>query len=234
MFSFKVAIVVLVACVVANAEPPRFRSNRFQFQRQEQDPATDAQEGSGSDAPYPPAASAPYPPAMPQAPYAPSGWKPSGRLFALPARQTELPKDTYGPPPPQTYGPPPQTYGPPPTPTEQPAETEQPTTTTEAEVEEGTTEESVTDEPLSENVDVDDKAQEQPQSERLTQQQQGGPGFYYVQLPQLQQQQQQQIYLAPQVQSAALKALPAVAQPVVYAPQPLQYVSQYYVSSQSW
>lgn len=220
MFSFKVAIVVLVACAVASAEPPRFRSNRFQFQRQEQDPATDAQEGNGSDAPYPPAM-------PPQAPYAPSGWKPSGRLFALPARQTELPKDTYGPPPPQTYGPPP-------TPTEQPAENE-PTTTTEAEVEEGTTEESVTAEPLSENVDVDDKAQEQPQSERLTQQQQqGGPGFYYVQLPQLQQQQQQQIYLAPQVQSAALKALPAVAQPVVYAPQPLQYVSQYYVSNQSW
>lgn len=227
MKSFQVALVLLVACAFATAEPPRYRSNRFQFQRQEQDPATPTQEeGSGSSGPYP--ASAPYPPAMP-APYAPSNWKPSGRLFALPARQTQ-PKDTYGPPPPQTYGPPP---------TQQPAEP----TTTEAAPEEETTDENVTTEPLSETVEVDDKAQEQQQpqqSERLTQA--GGPGFYYVQLPQLQPQlQQQQAYLTPQVQSAQLKALPAapaaapfVAQPLVLAsPQPLLY-SSYYVSSQSW
>lgn len=234
MKSFQVAIVLVVACAVANAEPPRFRSNRFQFQRQEQDPAT------ASEGPYPPAVSAPYPPAMPpQAPYPPSSWKPSGRLFALPARQTaddEQPKDSYGPPPPQNYGPPPpQNYGPPPT--EQPTEPES-TTTTEATKEESATDEAVTTEPLSETVDVDDKAAEQPkpQSERLTQ---GGPGFYYVQLPQLQKQQEQQIYLAPQqVQSAPLRALPTVAaaavQPVVYASQPLGYTSGYYVSYQSW
>lgn len=223
MKSFQVAVVLLVACAFAHAEPPRFRSNRFQFQRQEQDPATAPQE-EGSDTaegPYPP--SAPYPPASP-APYPPSNWKPSGRLFALPARQMQQqPTDTYGAPPPQTYGPPPTTQQP----TEQPTTTETP--------EEETTDENVTTEPLSENVDVEDNAAEQPQSERLTQA--GGPGFYYVQLPQLQQPQQQQYYLAPQVQSAQLKALPAVpnvAQPLVLAsPQPLLY-SSYYVSSQSW
>lgn len=213
MKSFQVALVLVVACAaVALAEPPRYRSNRFiQFQRQEQDP----QEGS---------ASGPYPPAMPpaEAPYPPSNWKPSGRLFALPARQTQ-PKETYGPPPAEVYGPPT---------TPQPAEPEP--TTTEAEVE--TTEENVTTEPLSETVDVEDNAQEQPQSERLTQQQQlqsGGPGFYYVQLPQLQQPQvaQQQVYLAPQVQTAQLKALP-LTQPLVVASQPLVYSSGYYVSTQ--
>lgn len=226
MKSFQVAVVLLLACAaIVHAEPPRFRSNRFQFQRQEQDPVEPPQEeGSGAEGPYP--ASAPYPPAM-AAPYPPSNWKPSGRLFALPARQTQTPTTIYGPPPPQAYGPPP---------TEQPAEPEQTTTVAP---EEETTDESVTTEPLSENVDVDDKAQEQqpqqPQSERLTQ---GGPGFYYVQLPSLQQPnvQQQQIYLAPQVQSAQLKVLPSasVAQPLVLGSQPLVYSTGYYVSSQSW
>lgn len=233
MSSFRavVAVVFLVVAACANAEPPRFRSNRFnQFQRQEQDPSapsTPAEENG--DAPYPPAASAPYPPAtapyppaMPaEAPYPPSNWKPSGRLFALPSRQAQL-RDTYGPPT-----------------TQQPAEPEP----TEA-PEEETTDEAVTGtttEPLAETIEVDeDKAQEENKPQRLTQ---GGPGFYYVQLPQLQQQQQSQqlVYVNPaQVQSAQLRQFPvsaqAVAQPaVVYTNQQLVLpTTGYYVSTQSW
>lgn len=229
MNSFRAVVLFFLVAAVGvsvNAEPPRFRSNRYQFQRQEQDPAAPAapaaSEGSG-DAPYPPAVSAPYPAAMP-APYPPSNWKPSGRLFALPVRQAQL-RDTYGPPP---------------TP-EQPAEPE----TTEAPVEETTDEavEGTTTEPQAETIEVEeDKAQEQPeeknQSERLTQ---GGPGFYYVQLPQLQ---QQQVYVQPataQVETAQLRQFPvaqaaaAVAQPLVIANQPLVVgTTGYYVSTQTW
>lgn len=217
MRSFRVACVLLVAAVAVHAEPPRFRSNRFQFQRQEQEPSiAPVEEGSGAEGPYPAAMPAPYPP---------SNWKPSGRLFALPSRQSQPPKDTYGPPPTQVYGPPPTTV-------DVTSEAE-PTT---AAPEEGDTEDNVTTEPLSEDVEVDDKAQEgEPKSERLTQ---GGPGFYYVQLPQLQTGQvaQQQIYVAPQAQtSAQLKALPTtVDQPLVYASQPLVYTNAYYVSTQTW
>lgn len=52
-----------------------------------------------------------------EAPYAPSGWRPSGRQFLLPIRQ-----NSYIPP---------AAYGPPPT-TAQPTTTEQEPTTTEA------------------------------------------------------------------------------------------------------
>lgn len=224
MSSFRavVAVVFLVVAACANAEPPRFRTNRFnQFQRQQQEPSAPATptEDNG-DAPYPPAVSAPYPPAMPaEGPYPPNNWKPSGRLFALPSRQAQL-RDTYGPPT-----------------TQQPAEPE----ATEA-PEEQTTDEAVTGtttEPLAETIEVDeDKAQEN-KPQRLTQ---GGPGFYYVQLPQLQQEQQSQqlVYVNPaQVQSAQLRQFPvaaqAVAQPLVFANQQLVVpTSGYYVSSQTW
>jgi hypothetical protein len=65
-------------------------------------------------------------------PYQPSGWRPSGPPFALPARQ-QLPRQEYGPPP-QTYGTPSQEYGPPEATTTESQEsttTEAPTTTTE-------------------------------------------------------------------------------------------------------
>lgn len=57
----------------------------------------------------PPASGGPYPAASSPspAPYPPSGWKPSGRQFLLPSRQTAtassyLPPKTYGPPKPTT------------------------------------------------------------------------------------------------------------------------------------
>lgn len=74
------------------------------------------------------------------APYSPSGWKPAGQEFRLPARQM-VPQTVYGPPSP-SYGPPPE-YGPPSpsygTPTEE-------GTTTETDAESVTTESSVTNE----------------------------------------------------------------------------------------
>lgn len=232
MNSFRSTIVLLVVCAaVVSAEPPRFRSNRFQsFQRQEQEQAgsSGADDGSG-DAPYPPAVSAPYPPAMPPAaPYPPSNWKPSGRLFALPARQTQ-PREAYGPPAL-------------PTTTQEPtAEVEPEDVTTEQSGEDETTEQAPTTEPLSENVDVGDNAEQK--SQRLSQPaSSGGPGFYYVQLPQLQQQQQSQQLVSYQVnqvqQSAPLRQLPVVAATAAVAPQPLVYTSQPFVVSgyyvQNW
>ncbi|XP_046677449.1 ataxin-2 homolog [Homalodisca vitripennis] len=92
-----------------------------------------------------PAASGPYPP---------SGWKPSGRLLVLPARQQV--SQVYGPPPAE-YGPPPQEYGPP---------------ATEAATTETATEEQPTEQP--------EDAAESPegQSERLV-----DSGVYYVLQP---------------------------------------------------
>ncbi|KAI5743515.1 hypothetical protein M8J77_019070 [Diaphorina citri] len=43
--------------------------------------------------------------------YPASGWKPNGRLLALPSRVQEAPKPVYGPP--STFSPPTNTYGPP-------------------------------------------------------------------------------------------------------------------------
>lgn len=106
--------IILIATVVY-AEPPR-RFSRF-FARQE---------------------TAPPAPEAPAAPYPPSGWKPSGQEFRLPARQQQIPSTVYGPPP-ASYGPPPE-YGPPDVPTTTEAESEN--VTTEVPDAEGNTESS--------------------------------------------------------------------------------------------
>lgn len=47
---------------------------------------------------------APYPAAADSGPYPPSGWKPSGRLLVLPAKQIAAQQQVYGIP--NEYGPP--------------------------------------------------------------------------------------------------------------------------------
>lgn len=90
---------VLAVVSVASAEPPsRFRQNyrtaRF-FQRQELEPTTETAADTTTESVS--AESTETPDAA--GPYAPSGWKPSGRLLALPARQqSAVPRGTYGPP----------------------------------------------------------------------------------------------------------------------------------------
>lgn len=61
------------------------------------------------------------PPPQASAPYAASGWRPSGALFLLPARQQAQ----------QVYGPPPVEYGPPQASTPEPTTTEAEIATTE-------------------------------------------------------------------------------------------------------
>ncbi|XP_067011755.1 uncharacterized protein [Anabrus simplex] len=93
-----------------------------------------------------------------EAPYPPSGWRPSGRQFVLPARQS-------------SYYAPPQQYGPPST---EAATTEEPTTT---EAEPTTTEADTTEAPAEEdNSEFVDGARAQDREE-------GGSGVYYVLLP---------------------------------------------------
>uniref|UniRef100_A0A8D9B8F6 Uncharacterized protein n=1 Tax=Cacopsylla melanoneura TaxID=428564 RepID=A0A8D9B8F6_9HEMI len=58
--------------------------------------------------------------------YPASGWKPNGRLLALPSRVQEAPKPVYGPP--STFSPPTHSYGPPST-VEFPTTTDLPNTT---------------------------------------------------------------------------------------------------------
>ncbi|PSN42141.1 hypothetical protein C0J52_17138 [Blattella germanica] len=84
-----VCAILAVVLVSAEPEPPRFRNSYG--------PPSEAEE----------------------APYPPSGWRPSGRQFFLPARQSNF----YAPP--AAYGPPTEE----PTTTEQPTTTEVPTTT---------------------------------------------------------------------------------------------------------
>ncbi|RZC36507.1 hypothetical protein BDFB_009192 [Asbolus verrucosus] len=105
-------------------------------------------------------------------PYQPSGWRPSGPPFALPARQ-QLPRFDYGPPP-QTYGTPAQEYGPPLTTTTESQET----TTTEAPT---TTEGGQEAEQLN-NLDKENEVKENEkltdESPAVTQQ-----GIYYIYHP---------------------------------------------------
>lgn len=115
----------LISCliVVAVAEPPRFRPARFRLQRQELAPTTTESptEPTTDSAPYPPsgwkpqgqafslpAKNAPMDSYGAPAPYPPSGWKPQGQQFTLPKQQTP-PATSYGVP--DTYGPPDNTYG---------------------------------------------------------------------------------------------------------------------------
>ncbi|KAL1458412.1 hypothetical protein WDU94_008568 [Cyamophila willieti] len=58
--------------------------------------------------------------------YPASGWKPNGRLLALPSRVQEAPKPVYGPP--STFSPPTHSYGPPST-VDFPTTTDLPSTT---------------------------------------------------------------------------------------------------------
>ncbi|XP_063217930.1 uncharacterized protein LOC134528323 [Bacillus rossius redtenbacheri] len=99
------------------------------------------------------------------APYPPSGWRPSGRQFQLPARQSSnyLPPPQYGPP---QYGPPEEET------TEQPSTTELPTTT------EVSTEQDGSDE-LADGNSAAGRRQRLQQRER----EQLDSGLYYVLLP---------------------------------------------------
>ncbi|XP_044735277.1 putative mediator of RNA polymerase II transcription subunit 21 [Chrysoperla carnea] len=148
--------------VMTSAEAPRqfFNNQRFNqrqnfgFQRQEQQPN--------------------------EAPYAPSGWRPQGAAFTLPARQQQQqPEDQYGPPPPpdNQYGPPAaqpdNQYGPPP---QQPNQVDprQARTTTDS------NEELTTLEPQAENI-KSEKLKNAKQVESVFKN--TDRGFYYVYLP---------------------------------------------------
>ncbi|XP_067006835.2 uncharacterized protein [Anabrus simplex] len=99
-----------------------------------------------------------------EAPYPPSGWRPSGRQFVLPARQS-------------SYYAPPQEYGPPST---EAATTEQPTTT---EAEPTTTEADTTEVPAEEdNSEFADGARAFSSASAQDREEEGS-GVYYVLLP---------------------------------------------------
>lgn len=82
------ACVLLVVLVSVAAEPPRFRKARFEFQRQEVKRSEEKE---------------PTTPKADEAPYAPSGFKPS-KEFNLPSRQEASPPST-------SYGVPADSYG---------------------------------------------------------------------------------------------------------------------------
>lgn len=100
----------MIAAVAA--EPPRYRPQRqFFFARQQEEATT-----------------------VSNAPYAPSGWRPSGPAFNLPQRQygaPSAPQQQYGAPsaPQQQYGAPQQQYGAPAVPQQQYGPPQEATTT---------------------------------------------------------------------------------------------------------
>lgn len=100
----------MIAAVAA--EPPRYRPQRqFFFARQQEEATT-----------------------VSSAPYAPSGWRPSGPAFNLPQRQygaPSAPQQQYGAPsaPQQQYGAPQQQYGAPAVPQQQYGPPQEATTT---------------------------------------------------------------------------------------------------------
>ncbi|XP_016904308.2 uncharacterized protein LOC107992762 [Apis cerana] len=170
-----VAFALLIAAVAA--EPPRYRPQRqFFFARQQEEPTT----------------------TVSNAPYAPSGWRPSGPAFNLPQRQygaPNAPQQQYGAPnaPQQQYGAPSapqQQYGAPSAPQQQygaPAVPQQQygppqeATTTEApsstEAEDATTVASVESE--SEPVNSVNELEDEEVDEQQPQQ----SGEYYLALP---------------------------------------------------
>ncbi|XP_067006747.2 uncharacterized protein [Anabrus simplex] len=101
-----------------------------------------------------------------EAPYPPSGWRPSGRQFVLPARQSSY---YIPPPPPPQYGPP-STEAPT---TEQPTTTEAEPTTTEAETEAPAEEDN---NEFADGARAFSSASAQDREEE-------GSGVYYVLLP---------------------------------------------------
>ncbi|KAJ3665644.1 hypothetical protein Zmor_001132 [Zophobas morio] len=127
-------------------------------------------------------------------PYQPSGWRPSGPPFSLPARQQlprqdfafslparqQLPRQEFSPPPqtygpPPTYGPPAQEYGPPEATTTEAQEittTELPTTT-----------ENVVEE--AEQLNDSQKENEVKENEKLTEENSAvsEQGIYYIYHP---------------------------------------------------
>lgn len=232
----KVTILLLTITIYAStAEPLRNRQQR-QFARQE---VTTAPNDNTDEFQTTPVSSN-------NGPYAPSGWKPSGQLLVLPARQQQQPQQQYGPPqpqyvPPQQYGPPATEYATPTTEYGTPT-TEYGTPTTEygapdednvtSTASDSTDSNEITDEPESESVDVEDGASELNVN-RQSQQQPAQPG-YFVQLADGSL--QQILYVAPSaLANAKLQARPTVqAQPLYfqqyYVPQSVSYTSQY----QSW
>lgn len=199
MKSFTILLITLTIYAV-NAEPLR---NRQQQQRQfaRQETTTVEQEDTTDQTTASPL----------NGPYSPAGWKPSGQLLVLPARQQQ-PREQYGPP--QQYGPPTTEYG---SPDDDAVEASDATDSNET-----------TDEPDSESVNVED-TQSRVQS-NFNQQQQPG---YFVQLADGSL--QQVLYVAPVAVGAKLQAQPTVqAQPVFvqqyYVPRAVSFTSQY----QSW
>lgn len=191
------------------AEPLRNRQQQSrQFARQEA--TTEQEEITENDS---------YPQSSPSSsgPYAPSGWKPSGQLLVLPARQQQ-----YGPPQ-QQYGAPTTEYG-----------TPDDDISTTAEASDSSDSNETTDEPDSENVNVENGPSQVQGSFNLQPQQQQQPG-YFVQLADGSIQRVLYVSTANNVVGAKLQAQPVVqAQPLFvqpfYVPQTVAFSSQY----QSW
>lgn len=208
MNQFTILLLTITIYAVA-AEPLRNRQQQLrQFSRQEatteQDETTDNIQSTQSSS------------AASNGPYAPSGWKPSGQLLIIPSRQQQ--QQQYLPP--QQYGPPTTEYGTP----DNDAEV-----SSTAEASDSSDSNETTDEPDSENVNVED-GPSQVQANFNQQPQQTG---YFVQLADGSL--QQVLYVAPASVGAKLQAQTAVqAQPIFvqpyYVPQAVSFTSQY----QSW
>lgn len=207
-----ILILTITTCMVC-AEPPRYRQQRLQqFGRQESEQATTEQDESTDDAPYPQSASGPY---------APSGWKPSGQLLVLPSQRRQQQQQYL---PPQQYG----------TPTTTEYVTPDDDKFTTAEASDSSESNETTDEPDSENVNVEDGPPQVQANFNVQPQPQQQPG-YFVQLADGSVQQVLYVATSNNAVGAKLQAQPVVqAQPFVvqpfYVPQAVSFSSQY----QSW
>lgn len=214
-----VFVTLLIIVAIVSAEPPRFRKNQRgnfkSFARQEETPSTTSENPIVEDA------STTAAPTNGDGPYPASGWKPAGRLLALPARTSfnrfvarpaKQQEESAG----YQYPKPTQTYGPP----------EEEATTTETNEEATTTDipadEATTTNPDTEGIDV---AAEDTVPAEIN----DASGLYYVQLPNGYI--QQVVYIPTQSVNNAVKQESALllAQPAFLgsAPQSFSYTSQF-------
>lgn len=213
-----VFVTLLVIVAIVSAEPPRFRKNQranFKtFARQEETPSTTTENTIVEDA------STTVAPTNGDGSYPASGWKPAGRLLALPvrnsfnrfvARPAKQQEESAG----YQYPKPTQTYGPP----EEEATTTE--TNEEATTTEISTEEATTTNPDTEGIDV---ASEDVVPAEIN----DASGLYYVQLPNGY---IQQVYIPSQsaINAAKPQAALLLAQPAFLstAPKSFSYTSQF-------